>query len=120
LFLDGAISGATGLLWLAAAGPLQELLGVPAALLRWAGLCLIPFAALVLSLARRDSPSRAGVRAVIAANAAWVAASVLVLASGRIAPNGLGYAFVLGQAFAVALLAEAQYVGLRRSGATPA
>jgi hypothetical protein len=120
LVADGAISGLTGLVMFAGAGPLQEPLGLPAAPLRWAGLSLVPFAALVVHLARRPNLPRAGVWAVIATNAAWVAASVLVLLGGWIAPNGLGYAFVLGQAFGVALLAEAQYVGLRRSAATAA
>jgi len=57
---------------------------------------------------------------VIAINAAWVAGSVLLLLSGRIEPNILGYAFILGQALAVAGFAEMQYVGLRKSAATVA
>jgi hypothetical protein len=66
-------------------------------------------------LSTREHLARGIVWAVIAANAAWVAASVLVLLSGRIEPTILGYVFVLGQAIAVAGFAEAQYVGLRRS-----
>ena len=34
---------------------------------------------------------------------------------GRIAPNGLGYAFVTAQALVVAAFAALQYLGLRRS-----
>jgi hypothetical protein len=45
----------------------------------------------------------------------WVAGSVLLLVSGRFEPNALGFAFVLGQAAAVAVFAEMQYVGLRKS-----
>ena len=41
-------------------------------------------------------------------------ASVLLL-SGYVAPNALGIAFVVAQALAVAVLAELQFVGLRRS-----
>ncbi len=58
--------------------------------------------------------------AVIALNAGWVAASLLLLLAGWVEPNGLGYAFILGQAGAVAVLAEMQYVGLRRSKALTA
>lgn len=116
LIADGAISGATGLLLFLGAGVLGETLDLPAALLRYSGLALLPFAALVLHLSRRDHLPRAGAWSVIVTNAAWVAASVLLLASGWIAPNALGFAFIAGQALAVAVLAEMQYVGLRRSG----
>lgn len=115
LLADAAISGATGLLMIFGAGLLEGLLGLPASLLRYAGLSLLPFAVLVFGLARRDPLSPGSVWAVIAANAAWVAGSVLLLVSGGVAPSGLGYAFVLGQAAAVAFFAEMQYVGLRRS-----
>lgn len=115
LLADAAISGVTGLMMALGAGTLEALLGVPAPLLRYAGWSLVPFAILVASLARREAPPRAGVATVIALNAAWVAASVLVLLAGWIYPNGFGYAFILGQAAAVAVLAEMQYSGLRRS-----
>jgi hypothetical protein len=114
LVVDGTVSGATGLLMILGAGFLGDRLGLPAALLRSAGLSLIPFVALLFYLSTRDQLSRGIVWAVIAANAAWVAASVLLLLSGRIEPTLLGYVFVLGQAVAVAGFAEAQYVGLRR------
>jgi len=70
--------------------------------------------ALLFYLSTREQLSRSIVWAVIAANGAWVAASGLLLLSGRIEPTLLGYVFVLGQAVAVAGFAEAQYVGLRR------
>jgi hypothetical protein len=53
-------------------------------------------------------------------NAAWVAASARALLLGWIQPNGLGYAFVIGQAAAVAVLAGMQYAGLRNVSASPA
>jgi hypothetical protein len=58
---------------------------------------------------------RGAVLAVIAGNGAWVAASVLVLLAGVLRPSALGYAFVLGQAAAVAVLAEVEAVALRRA-----
>lgn len=114
LVVDGTISGLTGVLMILGASFLEAALGVPAVLLRYAGLGLIPFVAFVFYLARRDRVSRASVWTVIAANAAWVVASGLLLVSGRIEPTVLGYVFILGQAFAVAAFAEAQYVGLRK------
>ncbi len=99
---------------------LEEWLGVPATLLRYAGWSLVPFAILVASLASREAPPRAGVLTVVGLNAAWVAASVLLLLPGWIHPTGLGYAFILGQAGAVAVLAEMQYAGLRNASALAA
>ena len=120
LVADAVTSAAAGLLMVLGAGLLEARLGVPASLLRYAGLSLIPFVAFVGYLATRARLSRGSVWAVIAANVAWVAASILLLVSGRIEPTLLGYVFVLGQAAAVAGIAEAQYVGLRRSAAAAA
>jgi hypothetical protein len=114
LIADGAISGATGLLMLLGADFLGGLLGLPTALLRYAGLSLIPFAAFVLYMSRQETLSTASVWFVIALNTAWVAASVLLLVSGLIDPTALGYAFIVVQAIAVAVFVELQYVGLRR------
>ena len=66
-------------------------------------------------LSRDSGLAPARVWAVIAINVAWAGGSVLLLLSGRIRPSGLGYAVILGQAFAVAALAELQYVALRKS-----
>ena len=117
LLLDAAISGATGVLLILDAGLLQRVLGLPSTLLHYAGLALIPFAALLVHLARRERLSSSSVRAVIAGNAAWVVASLAVLLAGWIEPNRLGTAFVVAQALAVAVLAEIEYAGLRRSAA---
>ena len=116
LLVDAAVSGATGVLMAAAAPMFQTMFDLPAPLVRSAGLALLPFAALVAYFARTDQLSRGQVRSVIVMNAAWVAASVLVLVGGWIAPNALGIAFVLVQALIVAGLAELQYTALRRTG----
>jgi hypothetical protein len=120
LVADAVISGATGLLMLLGASLLESLLGVPAALLRYAGVSLLPFAVLLLFLATRPGLPRKAVVAVIAANLAWVVASVLLLVSGEIAPTTIGVGFVVFQAVAVAAFADLQYVGLRRSAAAQA
>jgi hypothetical protein len=119
LMLDAAASGTTGLLMIAGAGLVEGLLGLPAALLRGAGLALVPYVAFVVYAAGRDAISRPAVWTIIAANILWAAASALLLASGWIAPTALGYAFVIAQAAVVALLGEIQYVGLCRSPDRP-
>ena len=120
LMLDALASGATALLMIAGAGLVEGLLGLPAALLRGAGLVLVPYVAFVVYTATRDTISRSAVWTIIVANVAWAAASALLLVSGWVAPTALGYAFVIAQAVVVALLGELQYMGLRRGLRGPA
>jgi hypothetical protein len=108
LLADAAASGAAGLLMLAGAGVLSGWFGIPAPLLRGAGLVLLPFAALVGWLGRRGGVPRGAVLAVVAANAAWVAASLVVLGGPWFVPTALGTAFVALQAALVAVFAVAQ------------
>lgn len=117
LTADAAISGATGAVMILAADAVSALLDVPATLLRYAGIGLIPFVAYVFYLSRRASLAPASVLFVIALNVAWVIASGVLLLSGQIHPNALGYGFVIVQAIAVAAFAEMQYVGLRGKAA---
>jgi hypothetical protein len=113
LFLDAATCVATGLLLSLFAVPLAPLLGLPHALLQYAGLSLFPIAAVIAWIGATRTPSKAGVWVVIAGNALWVAASVLLLFV--LSPSPLGYAFVIAQAAAVALLAELEVLGLRKA-----
>ena len=115
LVLDALSSGALGLLLVVAAAPLARMLALPAPLLFWAGASLLPFAAIVATVARRAHVPRSAVWAVIAYNALWALDSVLLLVLGWVSPGPLGVAFVLAQAAVVALFAEAQALGLRRT-----
>lgn len=117
LLLDGLLSGVTGLLLVLAAGWLGAFLELPRLLLLVAGSALLPFAALLVWLSNRQQISRQVVWAVIAVNALWVIDSLLVLLIGWLSPNLFGYAFVIAQALAVAMLAELQWFGLRHSQA---
>jgi hypothetical protein len=110
---DAVITGMTGIALFAAAGLLQELLGVPATLMRYTGLILIPFAAIVFYWSAPTRLSRSRAWTVIALNIAWAAASVMLLLTDWIAPTTLGVAFVLFQAIIVAIFAELQFTGLR-------
>jgi hypothetical protein len=119
LLIDAAASGATGLLLIAGAGLLEGLLGLPVALMRGAGLVLVPYVAFVVWAGTRETIAAGPVWAIIVANAAWAIASVFLLI-GTLNPTVLGTAFVLGQALVVALLGELQYVALRRRAAVAA
>jgi hypothetical protein len=120
LLLDAAASGATGLVLIAGAGLLEGLLGLSVALMREAGLILIPYVVFVAWVGTRERVPRGAVWAIIAANVLWAIASGALLVSGRVAPTALGTAFVIGQAVVVALLGELQYAGLKRQHAVAA
>ena len=55
LLLDAAASGATAALLIAGAGLLDGLLGLPVALMREAGLILVPYVAFVAWVGTRES-----------------------------------------------------------------
>jgi len=114
LGLDAATCVATGLLLTVGAGAIAELTLIPANVSFYAGLSLFPIALFIGFVASRRVLARPLVWLVIAGNALWVAASLWLMFGGSTAPSTIGYAFVLVQAAAVAVLAELEYFGLRR------
>jgi len=114
LLADAVLSGGTGLMMIAGAHALGDLLALPAILLRAAGMLLMPYVAFVLFVALRDYIARPAVLTIVVINLLWAVASIGLLFTGLVAPNLLGYAFVIGQAVIVAALGELQYVALRR------
>jgi hypothetical protein len=120
LQLDAGATGATAVLLVVGGGLLAELLGLPTALLRGAGAVLVPFVGFVAWAALRPQAPAAAVWTIVAANAAWVVASIALLLSGWVAPSALGYAFVVAQAVVVGVFAELQIIGLRKAAAAPA
>jgi hypothetical protein len=112
LMVDAATCLAMGALLVLFASPLATLLGLPSVLLAYAGAILFPIAGFMAWLALRHDASRWGAWVVVLGNAGWVAGSVLVLFLAS--PTTIGYAFVIAQAVVVVLLAELEYMGLRR------
>ncbi|MET0574711.1 MAG: hypothetical protein ABWZ83_02510 [Mesorhizobium sp.] len=115
---DALVSGAAGLLMMGGANFLAPFLQLPASLLFWAGLALVPFVAMLAVIARRQTVSRLVMIDIIAINALWVVGSFALLLSGAVSPNLLGILFIAAQAITVALFAELQCVGMRRAAAT--
>lgn len=115
LFADAATCVATGLLMTFGSVVLQQYLGLPVEVLRYAGISLLPFAAFLVYLATRENLSPTVVWTVIIVNALWTADSFLLLLIGWVAPTELGYAFVVAQALGVAVFAALEYLGLRKS-----
>ncbi|MGI5379402.1 hypothetical protein ACQEV2_35120 [Streptomyces sp. CA-251387] len=112
LALDAVVTGANGLAYLAVSGPLGRLLGVDSALLLGLGAFLTVYAAGVGLLASRARPAAFPVRAVIEANLAWAALSVVALAVW-LSPTTAGAVWTVLQALTVAGFAGLQYAALR-------
>lgn len=116
LTLDALASGLLGvLLAVLGAAVLDDLLGLPAALLVPAGIFLVVFAGWLRYLATRPVVSTGAADVVIVVNALWVIASVVLVVAGWFSLTALGVAFVLVQAATVALFAAMQVGGLRRA-----
>lgn len=113
LLVDAVATGTTAALLLFGAGFLQPLLQLPVALLRGAGLFLVPFVACIAVMSRMQRVPPRAMAAVVAINAAWVVASVWLVVGGPYQPSVLGTAFVLMQAAAVAVFADLGWFGLR-------
>jgi hypothetical protein len=115
LLADAFTCVVTGLVMLLGSRFLEPLLGLPVALLQNAGFVLLPIAGFIAYVGTRPQLSRRLVWVVIAGNAIWVMDSIALLMSGWVAPTTLGQVFIVVQAVAVAVLAELEYVGVRRS-----
>lgn len=113
LRVDAIASGATAVLLLAGADALAPWLALPAALLRGAGLVLVPLVLWVFAMSRRPTPPRGATAAVVAINLAWVAASAWVAFGGAWQPSAWGLAFVGAQALVVLAFADLGWFGLR-------
>ncbi len=120
LLADAAASGGTGVAMAMLATTLAGLLRVPAGLLFWAGIVLLPYAAALVFLATRDELPHWTVRAVIAVNALWAFDCIALVVLARLGtlpsvdPNLVGVCFLVMQALVVGGFAELQLVALRR------
>jgi hypothetical protein len=114
LLIDAIASGFTAALLVAGADALRDLLGLPVALMREAGVVLVFYVAFVVFVATRAQIASGAVWMVIACNALWTLASFAILKTGLVAPTTLGAVFVIGQALAVLALGALQLFALRR------
>lgn len=114
LAADAVVTGVNGLVYLAAAGPVGDLLGPEAGALRAIGAFLVVYGIAVGLLASRGTISPAGTRAVIALNIAWALASVATVVTGLMEFTTIGAVWAIAQALVVAGFAELQIMGLRK------
>ncbi|NRQ36567.1 hypothetical protein HII36_32745 [Nonomuraea sp. NN258] len=115
LAADAVVTGGNGLIYLAFAGPVGELLGPDAGLLRGIGVFLLVYGAAVGLLAGRRAISPAATRAVIALNIAWTLGSIAAVITGVAGFTTLGAIWAVAQALVVAGFAELQIMGLRKA-----
>lgn len=120
LRVDAVLSGLTGLALMADAEPLAAWIGLPAGALRGIGVALVPWTALLAWLASRAVVPGAAVGTVIALNFVWALDCVLAAFGVFGAPAGPGVALLIVQAVGTVLLAELEWMGLRRAGAAHA
>jgi hypothetical protein len=107
--LDAAVTGANGVAYLALAGALEDLLGLSAPLLRGVGAFLVVFALFVAVLGTRVP------LAVIGANIAWAAGSIVAAIAGWGSPETVGTVWIVLQAITVGAFAELGLLGPRRA-----
>jgi hypothetical protein len=115
LLVDATLTAITGIALVVLASRLAPFLQLPSALLVSAGVIFIPFGALVGWLGTRPRVYRPLVFAVIVLNALWAVDSVLLLVTSWVQPTPFGELFVVAQALFTAIIAEVEFIGLRRS-----
>ncbi len=119
LWLDAATGAATGALQLLLAGFLAGLLGLPETLLVVSGWVMFVYVAGIGFIATRQFVPAALVWLLIGANFLWVLGCLALLLGDLVMPTLAGKVFIAIQAVTVGLLAELQWVGLRKAVVRP-
>jgi len=115
LWLDGLSTAAVGVLLLAATGLFEDLLGLPVSWSVPIGVGLLGWALAVVLIVDRPDIAPRHVMFVIGGNALSAAGLVALALTDLIPLTGPGVAFMLLMAVVVAVYAELQFMGLRRS-----
>jgi hypothetical protein len=110
---DAIIVGVTGVALLAAAGWASEVTGLPLAVERGIGIFSVVYGIVVIALAALDRVRPGGIGTVIA-NLACTVIAVAVVLTGVYPLTGIGVAALLVTGLYTLVMAELQYVGLRR------
>ena len=115
LAVDSASCIATGALQIVFTNTLADLTQLPAPLLQATGWFLLAYAAVVGFIATREPIPRGFVWIFVAGNFGWAAACAALLVSRSVHATLLGEAWIVAQAVTVVVLAELQWMGLRRN-----
>ncbi|MDN0197931.1 hypothetical protein [Streptomyces sp. S.PNR 29] len=115
LALDAAVTAANGLIYLLAAEPVGDLLGLERGFLRGIGAFLAVYGVLVAALAARPLPPSAATKAVIEVNILWALASIAAVVFGWLDADTAGTVWIPLQALVVAAFAALQFSALRKA-----
>ncbi|GAA4226124.1 hypothetical protein FHR32_003979 [Streptosporangium album] len=115
LRLDSVVTTVNGLAYLALAGPINDLLGLPVTLQYGIGVFLTVYGVAIWLAARPAAINRTAALAAVVLNTLWTVVSVGELAIGGLEVTALGTVWVLLQAVTVGGFAALQYLGLRAS-----
>jgi len=115
LWIDAAASLACGALMVFDAPLLEALLRLPSSLLLPAGAASLVYAAFLAWLATRPRAPAAARWAPGGLNVRWAADRRVMAFGGFFSPNLLGEVFIALQVIGTLLLAELEFVGLKRS-----
>lgn len=113
LRLDAVTCIAMGAALVLADGFIAGLTGLPALLLFYAGIALLPIGVFIAATAAWWSDAALPVWLIVLGNVGWVLASLAILAEVP-SVTSLGFAFVLAQAAVVALFAYLEWRDLSR------
>ncbi len=120
LRVDAVLSGLTALALIADAEPLAGWTGLPSALLTVLGAALLPWTALLAWLSSRTLVASAAVGAVVALNFVWMLDCAMAAFGAFGSPLGLGTAMLVVQAVGTFVIAELEWVAMRRAGRSAA
>jgi hypothetical protein len=115
LRVDAVLSALTAAVMLVDAEPLAAWTGLPAGLVQGLGAALVPWAALLAWLGSRATVARAAIGAVVALNFLWVLDCALLAFGAFGSPQGLGIAVAAVQAAGTFVIAELEWMGLKRA-----
>ena len=118
LWLDAGAGLATGALQLLLPTWLAGWLGLPQALLVESGWAMLAFSAYISFLATRRQIPPAGVWLLIVGNVGWALGCLALIFGAGLTPTLVGTVFLAVQAFWVCLMAELEWVGLRKAVAS--
>jgi hypothetical protein len=113
--LDAAACGVSGAALAFGSGWLAGPLGLSPALMQPVGLFLLGYAALLAWLATRPALPRAAVWALVGFNVVWAVESFALVALGWAQPTSVGLGVVVAQAAAALVVADLQYLALRKA-----
>lgn len=114
LAIDAVTCAAMGAALLLGSARIGSITNIPAGLLFWAGASLLPIAAFMAACSRTSPIPVWAAMALVLGNLVWATASIALPATGLISPSPIGWAFLIGQAGFVVLLAKLEFDAVQR------